>query len=266
MILKRDRAGKLHDHLGHFASNKVASTAYRKTPAGKFEDAGGRVLTSGEVNRLRRGVEIKRKDTKEIKRRRKIVKRRYSEIRKRRRKVKERAPSERVRKRAPRKTVKEYTKRERTGGVGDWKEQINGALEATLNAVAIDGKITVVRNADGSVDGELRLQIPKDIEPREIIKTLSEYAVIPKRTWFTVGMRYARDALTGKHRDRYITWMSALDVAPTYTYDHNRGEQFATALSICDDMEGVHDAVADQIALRINWNGNDTRPNRKGER
>jgi hypothetical protein len=146
-----------------------------------------------------------------------------------------------------------------------WRERIKSALDRTIELTGYQGRSLVVRNADGSVDGELRLLVPPKTHERYLIIKLSEVAIIPQGAWMSLGCRYAPDALQDKDRDRYVTWRGMTDVATHYGSVRFRGDYFASAVKLADDMRDTATHKAREVVLRINFNGDHERPERKGK-
>lgn len=268
-ILLKDRASHFHDpKTGRFVSARVVSRSYSKTVSGHILDPAGQKVDLGTLRGIKLEIVRRVRPRGRAKARIKTVEKIAREIQKKRKPKRERKKARkkypRIRKRKILPAEKPPKRKRRAPK--NWKERITKAFEDTRDAVGVDGRIYVVTNADGSIDGELRLQVPAGIEARELIKLLSEYAEIPKGVWLAVGVAYPRDALAKTDRERYLIVANKIDVAPTYQSSQFRGEQFATALTMCDDMREAHDCLPDQIIIRVVWNGDDWRPARKGEK
>lgn len=277
-ILRRDRNGYLHDASGHFVPAPVYATAYSLSARGQMQAPSGKRVTKHEAERIRKRVSraavAAKKESKVAKARREALRREIKAVREARkparvrRKIREKYPRQR-RKRLGKRVVeiKPKAPRIRGGGTRNWRDKIRLSLERCRAVTGLEGKIHVVRNADGSVDGELRLQVAgSGIEAREVIKTLSEFGDIPNRTWFAVGARYNPREFSNDVRQRYILWQNMTDVVPSYGWSSDRGEMFATALTMVDDMHEAHGVGVKEIVVRINWNGADDRPERVGEK
>jgi hypothetical protein len=201
-----------------------------------------------------------------IKRRARVVREKIREIRKARK------PREKKRRKRPvrvwKKHVRPLPKRKPAEKrVVDHKLQIQEALERALELSKHEGRVYVVRNADGTVDGELRIMVPVGLHEREILKTLSQVTRVPRYTWMSLGCRYEPDYMRADDRDRYLMWQGMIDAATAFGQPHARGEYFATAITTCDDMRKRYGGrKAAEVVVRFHWNGvrEGERPERKG--
>ena len=133
-----------------------------------------------------------------------------------------------------------------------YKDKIRESLERAAKDAFITEKpsVIVVRNADGSVDGELRVLVPRGIDETDIIRSL-ESIRIPANTWFTIGTRYEESAITDESKDRYLQWRGYREAVRGYDTSHVRGEVFADAINIARKVKESYGRKASEVVVRL---------------
>ncbi len=152
-----------------------------------------------------------------------------------------------------------------------WKDKITRSLKALAKKLEARGyatRVLVVRNSDKSVDGELRVIVPRGTSERDIMRDTLMDMRLPKGTWFAAGARYAPDTVSPEARVEYATWYGKLDVTQWYarTNRQNRAERLNDAYGMIETMHKRWRRKALEIVLRINYNPKDRRPDRKGKK
>jgi len=147
----------------------------------------------------------------------------------------------------------------------DRREVIETWLALTRDKLGLEGKAQVVRNADGSYDGEIRMPLPRGTDDLSIIRRLTRYARPPPGYWFSVGTRYEPSTIDAKYRDTYLEWRGKVDVATFYFRSRYWKEQLASAYSNSKKMAAEWDRKAHEVVLRVNWNPADKKRSRRGQ-
>jgi len=127
-----------------------------------------------------------------------------------------------------------------------------------------------ITNADGSIDSELRIPVPRGKEARAIIKKLSQVQRFrfnrDDPVWLAVGTRYSPDTIDPSARDEYNQWRGMLEVSSWYNRANYAGERFATALQAADQFKKHWRRKAAEVVVRLEWNPKLVSVTRPGEK
>lgn len=172
----------------------------------------------------------------------------------------------------PRKVLKKKAKRVKREKRGTWKDRIRRSLTEASTALSIPATPRVVRNRDGSVDGELRLPIQRGVQERDVIKRISQAVdngsfYPPPGSWLSMGARYNPDVISSaKGADDYRVWWGKVDVGAPYQRARFSAENLGTALRYADAMRKRYRRKASEVTIRIHYNPRDRRPTQKGKK
>lgn len=137
--------------------------------------------------------------------------------------------------------------------MSDFKDTIREALTTAAAKAGYIPKTLVVRNADKSVDGEIRISVSRGTDERDIIRAM-QVLTIPDNTWFTVGTGYEEDIFPDNEtRDKYRLRWGFREAVQGYDTSYVRGEMFARALDIADKMRDAYRRKASEVVVRLRY-------------
>lgn len=159
----------------------------------------------------------------------------------------------------------------------DRKKQIENSLDlASRRLQSRFGHVSivnVVRNADGSVDGELRLPNRLGKNQHEALLDLNEALTAPKdkNVWLSVGTRFVPDKLidqivTNEERDRYDAVFGLINIGAYFQRATRKEFNVRAALDNSDRAAEIFKQNANEIYVRMHYDRSHKQPERVGHK
>lgn len=145
-------------------------------------------------------------------------------------------------------------------------QRIEDRLQETKERAKLDGRVKVAGYADGTVDGEFTVTVPRGVSTEDTLRKL--YAAFGQTPgsltlgyWLSVGERYvikADDEIYKRHRgmneiSTYYTRMRTATITPTFG---------AARTKLTRGAEKKFRRKADTVFVRIHWNPSNSKPKR----
>lgn len=155
----------------------------------------------------------------------------------------------------------------------DYKEVIANRLLAAASRAKANGvdAITMgpVRNADGSVDGEIRFVRPAGEPTRGFLLDVEQWIQIPRGVWVSVGGRFEPSTSVMQHvqsptTSRYEKEQGMLNIGAFFQRGKTKASVFLAARDYVPGMEKTVNRRALEVYVRLNWNKKDRQPDRVG--
>lgn len=243
----------------HGRGKKAARSPARKSKARKARGRAPRKAQAQHPRRKRVSKSILRKSVKTVSGKRRSVRVLAPEVQ---------AASRKARKRREAVGAPRPVRKDR------WEAAVNAALGHLAERARFNGfevlNPDVHVNADGSVDGEIRIQRPDDdTTVREmIINRIERWTKVPPGGWISVGCRYEpTDEMLSRATDpkaeRYNLHQGMVTIGTYGQQASQKGSNFLAARKIAEGMKESMGREATEVYVRINMS--DRQPERVGD-
>ena len=169
----------------------------------------------------------------------------------------------------------------------DASEQLRHVLTVVKNYMETQGlfsSVTVHKNTDNSVDGEIRVPIPEEYDPNYVLIEMEQTLAIPPGAQFSSGFRYEQnlgiDDIAELEKARLrdsgsMVYQGLIDAGTYYSMVPEELEDprakvakhFSDARQIDENMRRFYpEARAVEAFIRIHWHPEDKHRKRRGRR
>lgn len=155
---------------------------------------------------------------------------------------------------------KKERKKIRTEGLSIVEKGI-AYLERLQDFLVADSNVDSAVNADGSVDVEIRISVPRGEDGRSMLLDLADKVVVPHGWWIAVGWIFSPSAdMTDEERANYERFYKLLQVHTHYQQSDRKSANIVGALKIYDSLEESKRRKPEQFYIRIHWSPEGIRP------
>lgn len=126
-----------------------------------------------------------------------------------------------------------------------------------------------VRNADKSVDGEIRFIRPRGEDTRSFVIDVEGWIIIPKGVWVSVGGRFepttaVMDHIRNPATSRYEKEQGLINIGAFFQRGKSKAAVFLAARKFLQEMEETIKRKVLEVYVRLHWDPTDTKPERIG--
>jgi hypothetical protein len=138
-------------------------------------------------------------------------------------------------------------------------DRIQRSFQELAGKIEWPSKIYRAVNADGSVDGEIRVTVPRGVSPDAMVMKIGALLRGIAGSWITAGARFTpKDDI-----ENYTRYMGLVDVHVHYRRINRKATTFVVLRDeILDGMAAKRWNKPLEVFVRLHWNAKGTRPPR----